>query len=187
MNILRKYDLNVEKISFGELQQKKFDASSYLNYDLIVIDEAHNLRNSSNRRKNILEIIHRSPKAKYLFLTATPINVKISDFTSLIDLFYEVNKDTWVNKELKSKYEDFKTQVNKLEKSKGESKELLDEVIKLQGYIEKELIVKSTRNMVKEYFSDDLIKLAGTDEIPEPIVISETFNYPQEYHTNFFE
>ena len=48
---LQKYDLKVEKISFGELQQKKFDASRYLNYDLIVIDEAHNLRNSSNRKK----------------------------------------------------------------------------------------------------------------------------------------
>lgn len=184
---LKKYDLKVEKISFGELQQKDFDVSRYSNYDLVVIDEAHNLRNSSNRRKNILEIIHKSPNAKYLFLTATPINVKISDLTSLIDLFYEVNKDTWLDKELKSRYEDFKTKVNKLEKSKEESKELLNEVIALQGYIEKELIVKSTRNMIKEYFSDDLLKLAGTAEIPEPIVISETFNYPEEYHTNFFE
>lgn len=184
---LRKYDLKVEKISFGELQQKNFDASRYLNYDLVVIDEAHNLRNSSNRRKNILEIIHRSPKAKYLFLTATPINVKISDLTSLIDLFYEVNKDKWLDKELKSRYEDFKTKVNKLEKSKNESKELLTEVIELQGHIEKELIVKSTRSMVKEYFSDDLLKLAGTDEIPEPVVISETFNYSEDYRANFFE
>ena len=184
---LQKYDLKVEKISFGELQQNNFKADHYLDYDLIVIDEAHNLRNSSNRRKNILEIIHRSPKAKYLFLTATPINVKISDLTSLIDLFYEVNKDTWLDKELKSRYEDFKSKVNKLEKSKEESKELLNEVIELQGHIEKELIVKSTRSMVKEYFSDDLLKLAGTAEIPEPIVISETFNYPEEYHTNFFE
>lgn len=184
---LQNYDLEVEKITYGELQQADFDANPYQEYELIVIDEAHNLRNSSNRRKNMLNIIRNSPNAKYLLLTATPINVKISDLTSLIDLFYEFNKDTWSYKELKRKYETFKTKVNKLEKDKKESKKLLAEVMELQNYIEKELIVKSTRSMLKEYFSEDLHKLAGTDEIPEPKVYSETYDYPQEYHSKFFD
>ena len=184
---LRSYGLKVEKISYGDLQQEDFDARLYLDYDLVVIDEAHNLRNSSNRRKNIMKVIRNSPKAKYLLLTATPINVHISDLTSLIDLFYEVNKDKWLDKELKKKYETFKTQVNKLEKSKSEDKKLLDEVIQLQEYIEKELIVKSTRSMVKEYFSEDLHKLAGTDKIEEPKVHKEAFNYHKDYREKVFD
>lgn len=184
---LRSYDLKVEKISYGDLQQENFDASQYLDYDLVVIDEAHNLRNASNRRKNIMKVIRNSPKAKYLLLTATPINVHISDLTSLIDLFYEVNKDKWLDKELKKRYETFKTKVNKLEKSRSEDKKLLDEVIQLQEYIEKELIVKSTRSMVKEYFAEDLYKLAGTDKIEEPIVHKETFSYHKDYREKVFE
>lgn len=183
---LGKYDLDLETIGYGDLQQANFDANKYKNYELVVIDEAHNLRNQSNRRKNILNLIHNSPNAKYLLLTATPINVKISDINSLIDLFYEVNKHRWLDKELKNRYETFKTKVNKLEKSSDENNELLNEVLELQEYIEKELIVKSTRSMIREYFSEDLKRLAGTDEIPEPEVYSEIYDYPEEYHQKFF-
>lgn len=183
---LGKYDLDVETVGYGDLQQSNFDANKYMNYDLVVIDEAHNLRNQSNRRKHIMDLIHNSPNAKYLLLTATPINIKISDLNSLIDLFYEVNKHRWLDKELKNRYETFKTKVNKLEKSSDEYVDQLDEVLGLQEYIEKELIVKSTRNMIREYFSEDLKRLAGTDEIPEPEVYSEIYDYPEEYHEKFF-
>jgi superfamily II DNA or RNA helicase len=183
---LQKYDLDVETVGYGDLQQSNFDSSEYKNYDLVVIDEAHNLRNASNRRKHMMELIKNSPNAKYLLLTATPINVKISDLNSLIDLFYEVNKHRWLDKELKTRYELFKTKVNKLEKSSDDYDEILKEVLELQEYVEKELIVKSTRSMIREYFSEDLKRLAGTDEIPEPEVFSEIYDYPEEYHEKFF-
>lgn len=186
---LDKYDLDIETLGFGDLQQNNFNASLYKDYDLVVIDEAHNLRNVSNRRKNMLELIKYSPNAKYLLISATPINIRISDLNSLIDLFYDVNKHRWLDKELKSKYEKFKTKVNKLELAPGEeeSKKLFDEVQKLQEYIEQELIVKSTRNMIKKYFAEDLLKLAGTKELPEPEVIKEDYNYPAEYREKFFD
>jgi len=183
---LGRYDLEVETVGYGDLQQANFDASKYINYDLVVIDEAHNLRNPSNRRKHMMDLIHNSPNAKYLLLTATPINIKISDLNSLIDLFYEVNKHRWLDKELKERYEKFKTKVNKLEKSSDEYSELLEDVLGLQEYIEKELIVKSTRNMIREYFSEDLKRLAGTDEILDPKVFSEIYDYPEDYHEKFF-
>lgn len=184
---LGKYNLEVETIGFGDLQQKNFNANLYKDYDLVVIDEAHNLRNASNRRKNIMEIIKNSPNAKYLFLTATPINIRISDLNSLIDLFYDVNKHRWLDKELKSKYATFKTKVNKLEKAPEESKKLFVEIQELQRYIEQELIVKSTRSMIRKYFAEDLMILAGTKELPEPEVIKEDYTYPDEYHENFFD
>ena len=122
---LQKYDLDIETVCYGDLQQSNFDSSEYKNYDLVVIDEAHNLRNASNRRKHMMELIKNSPNAKYLLLTATPVNVKISDLNSLIDLFYEVNKHRWLDKELKTRYELFKTKVNKLEKSSDDYDEIL--------------------------------------------------------------
>ncbi|MBZ2164492.1 helicase-related protein [Methanobacterium spitsbergense] len=184
---LDKYDLEVETLGFGDLQQSNFDATLYKDYDLIVIDEAHNLRNVSNRRNNMIELIKNSPNAKYLLLTATPINIRISDLNSLIDLFYDVNKYRWLNKELKGKYEKFKTKVNKLELAPEESKKLFDEVQELQRYIEQELIVKSTRSMIRKYFAEDLLKLAGTKELPEPEVIKEDYDYPKEYRQKFFD
>jgi superfamily II DNA or RNA helicase len=185
---LKLYDLEVETIGYGDLQQKNFAYDKYVDYDLVVIDEAHNLRNPSNRRKNMMKLIKNSPNAKYLLLTATPINIKISDLNSLIDLFYDINGQKWMDKELKNIYEIFKTKVNQLEKtSDDDPKELLKEVLDLQNDIEKELIVKSTRSMIKQYFSEDLIKLAGTNELPEPEVRKEAYNYPKEYHYKFFD
>lgn len=184
---LSRYNLKVETIGYGDLQQNNFDASNYTNYDLVVIDEAHNLRNPSNRRKNMIELLKNSPNAKYLLLTATPINIKISDLNSLIDLFYVVNEHNWLDKELKLKYEEFKTKVNKLEKSHEEPEKILKEVIELQRYVEKELIVKSTRSMVRKYFASDLEKLAGTTELPDPDVHSINYNYPKIYHEELFE
>ena len=184
---LQKYDLEVETIGFGDLQQSNFDPEKYKNYDLVVIDEAHNLRNPSIRRQNLIKLIKNSPNAKYLLMTATPINIKISDLNSLIDLFYDINRHNWLDKELKSKYEDFKTKVNRLEKTKEDPGKLFNEVVELQNYIEKELIVKSTRNMVKKYFIEDIRKLAGTDELPDPDVKSINYNYSQEYHSKFFD
>lgn len=55
--------------------------------DLIVIDEAHNLRNEhSERFKAILELIEDNPKAKVLLLTATPINNGFKDLVSELEL-----------------------------------------------------------------------------------------------------
>lgn len=55
--------------------------------DLIVIDEAHNLRNErSERFKAILGLIADNPEAKVLLLTATPINNGFKDLVSQLEL-----------------------------------------------------------------------------------------------------
>jgi superfamily II DNA or RNA helicase len=185
---LDKYNLNVEVIGFGDLQQTNFNVNSYKHYDLIVVDEAHNLRNASNRRTKMKEIMKNSPNAKFLFLTATPINIKISDLISLIDLFYEIHKSNWLNKNLKREYEKFKVKVNKFENPKDDkSLELFEEIQEMQKYIEQELIVKSTRNMIKKYFTDDLKLLSGTTELSEPEVVKVVYDYPQKYRNHFFK
>ncbi|MDR3222265.1 MAG: phospholipase D-like domain-containing protein [Methanobrevibacter sp.] len=184
-----KYDLIIETIGFGDLQQSNFNTDPYKHYDLIVVDEAHNLRNTSNRRNNMKKIMRNSFNAKFLFLTATPINTKISDLNSLIDLFYEVHKSSWLNKKLKTEYEKFKLKVNKFESlsADNDSDKLFKEIQELQKYVEQELIVKTTRKMIKKYFADDLLLLSGTTELLEPKVNKVVYSYPQEYIDEFFK
>jgi len=186
---LSKYNLEIEKIGFGDLQQVDFKAKNYNGYDLVIIDEAHNLRNKNTiKRENIEKIINNSPNAKYLLLTATPINVRISDLNNLIDLFYEVNKYDWADKEIKEKYDKFKKKVSKLEGSSGSEKEkddLFKEIQEIQKIIEKELIVKSTRGVIKKYFKEDLINLSGSSEVYDPIINKINFSYPKDIQSFF--
>lgn len=57
------------------------------NLDLIVIDEAHNLRSNSGRHHDsVLELLQQHPDAKVLLLTATPINNSLIDLANIIQL-----------------------------------------------------------------------------------------------------
>lgn len=186
-NYLKQYNLEVEKIGFGDLQQDLFDVNNLTNnYELIVVDEAHNLRNKSNRRDRMIEITNRYPNAKYLFLTATPINTRISDLNNLIDLFYEVNKDTWLGKDLKTQYETFRTKVNKFERSNKDNNKEYEKIQDLQTIIEREIIVKTTRNIIQKYFQNDLMKLSGSTEIIKPNIRPIEYSYNKNYQEEIF-
>ena len=55
--------------------------------DLIVIDEAHNLRSQSGARyEAILDLLQQHPDSKVLLLTATPINNSLMDIANQIQL-----------------------------------------------------------------------------------------------------
>ena len=57
------------------------------NLDLIVIDEAHNLRSKAGRHHDsVLELLQQHPDAKVLLLTATPINNSLMDLANIIQL-----------------------------------------------------------------------------------------------------
>lgn len=57
------------------------------NIDLFVIDEAHNLRNSSGTRHDaILNLLQQHPDSHILLLTATPINNSLLDIANIIQL-----------------------------------------------------------------------------------------------------
>lgn len=65
----------------GEAYRRSYPA------DLIVIDEAHNIRNERSERFNaILKLIEQNPRAKVLLLTATPINNGFKDLISELEL-----------------------------------------------------------------------------------------------------
>lgn len=88
-------DINLETLNWG-------------NYDLIVIDESHNFRNTNPRkdrktryRKLMDDIVKSGVKTKVLMLSATPVNNRLSDLKNQVFFITEGNdyalRDVGVN------------------------------------------------------------------------------------------
>ena len=69
------------------------------NYDLVVIDESHNIRNGAdsaakaddkeNRYQQLLnKVIHSGVPTKVLMLSATPVNNRFRDLQNQLELAY---------------------------------------------------------------------------------------------------
>jgi SNF2 family DNA or RNA helicase len=76
-------DINLETLNWG-------------NYDLVVIDESHNFRNTNPRkdrktryRKLMDDIIRSGVKTKVLMLSATPVNNRLSDLKNQVSFITE--------------------------------------------------------------------------------------------------
>jgi ERCC4-related helicase len=68
----------------GEIERRK-ELDNIASVSLFVIDESHNLRQTSGSRfKLLLDWVRSNPKAQVLLLTATPINNQLSDLTNQI-------------------------------------------------------------------------------------------------------
>jgi ERCC4-related helicase len=68
----------------GEIQGR-MDLDAIASVSLFVIDESHNLRQSSGVRfQQVLDWIRKNPKGHVLLLTATPINNQLTDLTNQI-------------------------------------------------------------------------------------------------------
>lgn len=78
--------IKADILSHEEVSRKTFRIGDYSKYDLVVVDESHNFRNSStNRYQNLQKLISSGKRNKrVLLLTATPIN------NSVFDLHHQV-------------------------------------------------------------------------------------------------
>ena len=67
------------------------------NYDLVVIDESHNFRNSDGQRyqKLLKEIIAAGTHTKVLMLSATPVNTSLIDLRNQVYLMTEGREDDY--------------------------------------------------------------------------------------------
>ena len=70
---------------------------NWSNYDLVVIDESHNFRNSDGKRyKKLLdEIIKQGARTRVLMLSATPVNTSLFDLRSQIHLMTEGREEAF--------------------------------------------------------------------------------------------
>ena len=78
--------VKTENLSMESVGQPDFDPSRYLNFDIVLIDESHNLRShAAQRRINIMKILAGGRRKTVILMSATPIN------NSIMDLYYQLS------------------------------------------------------------------------------------------------
>lgn len=92
--LLAHTDLSRDSGKSGSVDLANFNWS---NYDLVVIDESHNFRNSDGQRyrKLLSEIIAAGSHTKVLMLSATPVNTSLMDLRNQIYLMTEGREDDY--------------------------------------------------------------------------------------------
>ncbi len=127
-------------------------------YAMVVIDEAHNLRNPSTQRASALRtLLAGSPPKKLVMLTATPVNNSLWDLYHLLGLFLR-NDAVFADTGIRSLREHFaKAMTTKPDDLTPEHLfDVLDAVA-----------VRRTRSFVKRFYPNDTIKVGGKEQ---PIV-----------------
>jgi len=112
-NILAKDRLNYDLLFHTDLSRTSGDSMgvdlskvNWGNYDLIVIDESHNFRNSgrnlqdkeSRYERLMRTVIKSGVKTKVLMLSATPVNNRFNDLKNQLALAYEGQSEHLQNK-----------------------------------------------------------------------------------------
>ncbi len=186
----------VDVVSMGKFQKTHrstdktdiptFDERQYSEeYRLVLVDEAHNYRNDSNRRNNLERVIQSNPEARVLLLSATPINLSPDDLFQLIDLFRNGARQSLFQKnELHQHYMKTRSKFKQLDDYENFSRELLEDI----RQIEQHLSLKLTWRILANEYEDDLRELGGRDATyQEPDVEEISYSYPGSYQRNIFD
>lgn len=169
-------------VSLGKLEQIK--KQGYEDYNYIFVDEAHRFRNEQTTQYQLLHEICYGKKV--VLITATPLNNSIYDFYPLIKLF-QPPKDSDIPgmKNLEGFFANAKGKLKALDKG---TPEYLEEVKNISNTVRNKILkfimIRRTRQDVKEYFKQDIEKqgLHFPDvETPHRI----TYNY-DEFTNNIF-
>ncbi len=178
------FELHLETLSFEELARDKqlWDADHRPNsessnlerdideYQLVIIDEAHNYRNpDSKSRADALRTFLYGKRKDVLMLTATPVNNSLWDLYHLTKFF--LKQDSFLADKgilsIKERFDEaMKTNPNSL------SPDVLYSIIDATT-------VKRTRQFIKKHYPNDQVKINGvmqTIVFPEPKAISVRYD-----------
>jgi hypothetical protein len=148
---LATYQLGVECLSFDDLVAGKlqFDPSEYA---MVVVDEAHNLRNPGTQRADAMRaLLSGTPPKALVLLTATPVNNSLWDLYSL--LYYFIKNDAaFADVGIASLRDHFARAMalNPDDLSPTHLFDVLDAVA-----------VRRTRAFIKRYYPHDRVKIDG--------------------------
>ncbi len=123
-------------------------------YAMVVIDEAHNLRNPLTERANAVRaLLAGSPPKDVVLMTATPVNNSLWDLYYLLAFFIR-NDAEFADSGIRSIRDHFAAAMamNPDDLSPEHLFDILDAVA-----------VRRTRSFVKAYYPNDTIKLGGVD------------------------
>ena len=181
---ISEFQLYLEVVSFEELSRDRqlWDSEKRPNaksdhlardideYQLIIIDEAHNYRNpSSPTRADALRTLLYGKRKDLLMLTATPVNNSLWDLYNLTRFF--IKQDSFLASKgiisIKDRFDlAMKTNPNNL------SPDVLYPIVDATT-------VKRTRQFIKKHYPNDTVKIDGkmqTIVFPEPKAISVRYN-----------
>ena len=162
------FNLPMELVSYEELMADKrlnpehtdaIKLDAEINaYAMVVIDEAHNLRNPSTQRAQALRrLLAGSPPKQLVMLTATPVNNSLWDLYHLLGYFLH-NDAAFADVGIRSLRDHFAAAMAKApdDLTPEHLFDVLDTVA-----------VRRTRAFVKRFYPNDTIKVGGQ---PKPIV-----------------
>ncbi|MEN3039589.1 MAG: helicase-related protein, partial [Candidatus Kryptonium sp.] len=127
-----------------EKVSRDFKIDTYKDYDLIIIDESHNFRNSSTKRwKNLFQtIINGNTNKKVVLITATPINNTVFDLYHQLRFITKDQDDFFASAGINSLW--------------GYFIKAYDDKETLYDLLE-EIAVRRSRPFIKKYYPNALI------------------------------
>lgn len=167
-DVLNHTDLTRETGYSGEIN---LSTLNWENYDLIVIDESHNFRNTSTNKKKsksrysklLDDVLKKGVKTKVLMLSATPVNNRLNDLKNQVAFITEANDSAFVDIGIKSIEQTLRKSQNKfnvwlkLPEAQRTTKNLLDSLnfdyFKLLDLI---TIARSRKHIEKYYDMADI-------------------------------
>jgi len=167
---LDEFGIKATVVSQEELGRKAFDVRQFSRFDMVVVDESHNFRNSgTNRYQNLQRLLGSGKRNKRIvLLTATPINNNVFDLYHQILLLTrnsEVYYREWGISNLKSYFQD-------LSKGKVEVTELL-----LQT-----MVRRSRQDVIKRQQAGEQILIAGKEiHFPKRQLEQFTYNFESSF------
>ncbi|MDE0676158.1 MAG: phospholipase D-like domain-containing protein [Acidimicrobiaceae bacterium] len=174
------HNLPMELVSYEELMADvrlnpehasttKLRAPSINDYAMVVIDEAHNLRNPSTQRAHALrQLLAGSPPKQLVMLTATPVNNSLWDLYHLLGYFLR-NDAAFADAGIRSLRDHFAHAVamNPDDLTPEHLFDVLDAVA-----------VRRTRSFVKRFYPNDTVRISGVETqiiFPTPRVHRVTY------------
>jgi len=158
---LRRFGISeheVALLSMYDLSQDDFDPSSYWDHDLVVVDEVHNFRNHQSVRYQNLQKI-RTKNTEFVLLSATPINNSPEDLKNIIDIFLDESRFRGARGGLLKPYfglVEYSRESQKYRKEGGVTKPLLKTLQESVRDLRKKLIVRTTRNDLRNSYGESM-------------------------------
>ncbi len=161
------------------------------NYDLVVIDESHNFRNSTRGKRDedgtiitktryerlMDDVIKSGIKTKVLLLSATPVNNTLKDLRNQLmfltedrdDVFYESLGISSLSQTLNAAQKTFKAWAEA--PGQRQTRQLLDQLGASFFALLDELTIARSRKHIQRYYRETLAELGGFPERTKPLAI----------------
>jgi superfamily II DNA or RNA helicase len=172
-------DINLETLNWG-------------NYDLVVIDESHNFRNSTpgkrdeagnlirkSRYQRLMEdIVRTGVRTKVLLLSATPVNNDLKDLRNQLYFLTEGSDHAFAETLGINSLKETLTTAQKVfflwaRKNSSERKtgDLLEKLSASFFKLLDELTIARSRKHIQKYYKDNVVQLGGFPERKKPISV----------------